>query len=204
MITIVPLIIINVSPFFLGGWTAIQMISFSESELRFQNKGYKSFKTFKDLSYYSDHRQKVTSTALQQLQTEMGFKQLRFYCHKKKVGTVFHIMTNINPLGEAVVKYYTDNNMALIRPQTCGSYTVLPDDNSTLSKDCSKLGSNGTHADGKWSNFKITGKNRILQAIVRAGDDRRFCSLPSQRDCDDRNGDEASLSPGDTWAIFVR
>ncbi|XP_078366014.1 uncharacterized protein LOC144650234 isoform X3 [Oculina patagonica] len=183
-----------------GGWTAIQMISFTESNLHFQAEWY----SFKDLSRYSDHRQIISSSALLRLQNELGFKQVRFYCHKKKVGTVFHIITNINLLGESVVEYFMDDNLISSRPQACGSYTVLPDDNSTLSEDCSKLGWDGTHADGKWTSVEADGKNRIWQAMQRPSDQHRFYSFPRNRDCDDWNGGEASLSPGDTWALFVR
>ena len=96
-----------------------------------------------------------------------------------------------------------DDNLASSRPQACGSYTVLPDDNSTLSEDCSKLGWNGTYADGKWAASWATGQYRIQQAINRPLD-HKFFSAPKQRDCDDWNSGEESLSPGDTWAVFVR
>ena len=184
----------------LGGWTAIQKISFTESNLRLEDESY----NLKDLLEYSDHRQTVSSSDLLRLQKEMGFKQFRFYCHKKKVGTVFHIMTNINPLGESVVEYFIDDNLISSRPQACGSYTVLADDNSTMSEDCSKFGWNGTHADGKWSRANIKGKSRILQAIQRRQDFHRFYAFPKKCDCDDWDGGQASLSPGDTWAVFVR
>ncbi|XP_078355323.1 uncharacterized protein LOC144639933, partial [Oculina patagonica] len=183
-----------------GGWTAVQMISFTESYLRLED----TWNDFKNFSNYGDHRQLLKSTAMLQLRNDMGFNQLRFYCHKKKVGTVFHIMTNINPLGEAVVEHLIDDNLASTRPQACGSYTVLPDDNSTMSEDCSKLGWNGTHADGKWSAYWATGKKRILQAVTRREDYHRFFSAPKRRDCDDWESGEDSLSPRDTWAVFVR
>ena len=176
------------------------MISFSESNLYFQNTSY----GVQGLPDYNDHLKKLTSTFLLQLQNEIGFNQLRFYCHKKKVGTVFHIMTNINPLGEAVVKYFIDDKVISTQPQACGSYTVLPDDNSTLSQYCSKLGWNGTHADGKWAANWATGVNRILQSITRREDKYRFYSFPHRRDCDDYESEESSLTPGDSWAIFVR
>ncbi|KAL9978233.1 hypothetical protein ACROYT_G015728 [Oculina patagonica] len=182
-----------------GGWTAIQLVLFTEFNLRFEDTKY----DFENLSYYRDHRQAVTSTALLQLRNDIGFNQLRFYCQKKKVGTVFHVMTNINSLGESVVEYFVDDNLASTRPQACGSYTVLPDDNSTLSEDCSKLGSNGTHADGKWSVYWAIWKNRIKTAVARPNY-YRYYSDPFQRDCDDWNSGEDSLSPGDTWAVFVR
>ena len=100
--------------------------------------------------------------------------------------------------------HFIDDNLASTRPPTCGSYTVLPDDNSTLSEDCSKLGWNGTHADGKWTVHWTTTKSRILHPILRIGDNLRFRSFPKYRNCDDWNVEEFSLSPGDTWAIFVR
>ena len=118
-------------------------------------------------------------------------------------------MTNLNPLGEAVVNYFIDNNMVSTRPQTCGSYTVLPDDNSTMSEDCSKLGWNGTHADGKWSTFHSMSETRILKPIARRfgpwqSDKIGFYTFPARRNCDDHDAGKASLSPGDTWAMFVR
>ena len=136
----------------------------------------------------------------------MGFQQLRFYCHKKKVGTVVHVMTNINPLGEAVVNYFVDDSLISARPQACGSYTALPDDNSTLSEDCSKLGWNGTHADGKWTIPSVTGRSRILRPLRRDPYKYRFAfiSFPRQRNCDGNKDEEGSLSAGDTWAVFVR
>ncbi|KAL9978221.1 hypothetical protein ACROYT_G015716 [Oculina patagonica] len=184
-----------------GGWTAIQMMSFTQSNLRLQDKIHSDFYS---LSNYSDHHLTVSSTVLQLIKNEMGFKQLRFYCYKKKVGAVFHIMTNLNLLGEAVVEYFIDDNLASTRPQACGSYTILPDDNSTMSEDCSKLGWNGTHTDGKWSKSVATGRYRIWQAIHRHSDRHRFYSFPWGRDCDDWESGEDSLSPGDTWALFVR
>ncbi|KAJ7380701.1 hypothetical protein OS493_007069 [Desmophyllum pertusum] len=74
-------------------------------------------------------------------------------------------------------------------------------------KDCSMLGWNGTHADGKWTSTNVTGQSRIQFPLNPYGfqDSRRsFVSSYKRRDCDDRRATEASLSPGDTWAIFVR
>ena len=176
------------------------MISFTESNLHLQDGG----NVLKILSNYREHRQVLKSTTLLKLRNELGFKQLRFYCHKKNVGTVLHIMTKLNPLGKAVVNYFIDDNVISSRPQACGSFTVLPDDNSTLSEDCTKLGWNGTHADGNWGSSLYSGKYRIEKPLLRHGDNHRLYSSPTIRDCDDWEGGGASLSPGDTWAVFVR
>ena len=188
----------------LGGWTALHLISFTESNLHFPNTSY-NIPHYRNLSNYRDHRQYLVPSVLLSLQNDMGFDQMKFYCHKKQVGTVIHIMTNMNPLGEAVVKYFIDINLGTIRPLACGSYTVLPDDNSTLSKDCSKLGWNGTHADGKWSNYIAqNAKHRILMPVKLYGK-ASFSTRINARSCDDSMGrSESSLSPGDTWGIFVR
>lgn len=141
----------------------------------------------------------------------MGFEQIQFYCFKQKVGSVFHIKTNLNTFGEAVIRFFTNDNQVSARPQTCGSYTVLPDDNSTISKDCKKLGWNGTHPDGKWVMAGITHKTRILQALRRTDGSvpkHSFQAFPNVRECDDfddpSDGLPSSVSAGDTWAIFVR
>ena len=174
------------------------MISFKKSNLSLQDTWY----DFNSLSYYSDHRQYFTGTALLQLRNEIGFKQLRFYCHKKKVGTVVHFMTKLNSLGEAVLKFFTEESVTSTKPQACDSYTVLSDDNSTLTEDCTNLG--WTSADGTWATRSNTKDNRIMKAILRRGAFHRFASRPNKRDCDDYHSEDVSLSPGDTWAIFVR
>ncbi|XP_078383947.1 uncharacterized protein LOC144666390 isoform X2 [Oculina patagonica] len=192
-----------------GGWTAIQKISFVESNLYYPDSNIFRTSSNEDLSNYDDHRQRVNSDLLLQLRNDMGFKQIRFYCYKRKVGNVFHIMTNFNPLGEAVVRFLTDDNHVSTRPQACGSFTVLPDDNSTMSEDCNKLGWNGTHADGKWLRTNVISSGRILQAINRIDgplpeNKHYFQSYPRRRDCGDVNSEESTLSAGDSWAIFVR
>ncbi len=69
-------------------------------------------------------------------------------------------MSDLNPLGEAVVKFFTEENLVPTRPHACGSYTVLSDDNSTLSEDCNNLGY--PRADGKWATEVNTEDNRII------------------------------------------
>ena len=191
--------------FAIGGWTAIQLIQFEESKLHLQTTSFVAT-SYKSLSNYRDHRQIVPSTVLLGLRNDMGFKQLRFYCHKKKVGTVVHIMTNTSPLGESVVMYFIDDKLDSTRPQACGSYAVFPDDNSTISEDCSMLGWNGTHTDSKWTASITTGRSRIFKPLRRGPYVKRhaFISSPDKRNCDGNLNDEAYLSAGDTWAVFVR
>ena len=178
------------------------MVSFEESKLHLETPSTsRSTSSYKDISNYKDHRQKMSQADLAELRNIVGFKQIRFYCHKKKVGTVVHFMTNVSPLGEAVAKYFIDSNRELTRPQACGSYTILTDDSSKLTKSCSKLGWNGTHADGKWSS--PSGGEPLLKPMQLRGK-FRFHSFPSRRDCDDWKSTDSSLSAGDTWAVFVR
>ena len=158
------------------------MVSFTQSKLHFETEILIA-QSYTDLSRYSDHRQKVLPSVLLKLRKDMGFKQIRFHCHKKKAGTVFHIMTNINQLGEAVVEYFTFASPLTTRPEACGSYSVLPDDNSTLSEDCSNWSGTRAQVDGKWG---VQGASHydfpILEAINRYGekkkDDRLFYAKP--------------------------
>lgn len=188
---------------FLGGWTAIHMNSLSESNLHFESTSY-DITHYRNLSNYNDRRQYLVPSVLVSLQNDMGFDQIRYYCHKKQSGTVFHIMTSMNPFGEAVVKYFLDASLGAVRPEACASYTVLPDDNSTLSSDCSMLGWNGTHADGKWTHYGDNNRNRVMSPMKIFGK-RSFASRVKKLSCDDNKGTKkSSLSPGDRWAIFVR
>ena len=178
------------------------MISFEESKLHLEASSTSTWtSSYKDISNYKDHRQKMSQADIIELRNIVGYKQIRFYCHKKKVETVVHFMTNLSPLGEAVVKYSIDGNQESTRPQACGLYTVLPDDSSKLTKSCSKVGWNGTHADGKWSS--PSGGGALLKPMQLHGK-FRFQSLNSRRDCDDWKSTDSSLSAGDIWAVFVR
>ena len=75
----------------------------------------------------------VDADGLVNLKQDMGFDQLRHYCHKRSVGHTFHIVTNNDALGRSAVRSMIEE----FNPpaQACGSFTALPDDTSVLSQN---------------------------------------------------------------------
>ncbi|KAJ7382418.1 hypothetical protein OS493_035067, partial [Desmophyllum pertusum] len=83
------------------------------------------------LPNYNSNNQFLLRNGFNQLKNDMGFTQIRFYCFKNETGRVFHIMTNKNTTRADVVKYFTESDTM---PRACGSFTRLPDDNSSLAQ----------------------------------------------------------------------
>ena len=182
-----------------GGWTLIKRLLLNSSSNVHQ---YTATSDYHHIANYTDNGILITAPALSELRRDMGFHQFRFYCHKKSVGRVFHIMTKNDSKGEAVVKYYTDRTT----PATaCNSFTRLPDDRSVLSSKCSSW---GYTTPNKWGFSTSTGATRMyarlvvvpfknLVKVVKSGD-------PSGHFCDDTKANRGALSKGDEWKIFVR
>ena len=89
------------------------------------------------LSNHNSNKHYLLRHGFNQLKNHMGFTQIRFYCFKKKPGRVFLIMTSNDAKGGNVVKFFTESDT---QPEACDSFTLLPDDNSTLARNCDMWG----------------------------------------------------------------
>lgn len=111
-------------------------------------------------------------------------------------------MTKNNSAGHKVLNYFLKH---FRQPaEACGSFTRLPDDNSTLSQNCQKWGYNGTEKEiNQWRYFNNQGRRRIYRNVtvwVNEGKAFALSSLWIYR-CDDQ-GDR--LSEGDIWELYFR
>ena len=150
---------------------------------------------------FSSHYHVLTMNGLLGLRTNMGFEQMRFYCHKKIPGKVFHVATNKNPLGEAVLQYFTGNTTT--PPQACDSFSTFPDDNSTLSRKCAEWGDPfNSNFWGKNLTSKLQMSTRLVvwrpppgakPYIVAMANNDYFCE-----------DNEKQGYPGDEWKVYVR
>ena len=84
----------------------------------------------------------ITVSALKELRSHLSFTQLRFHCSKKQ-GRTFHVTTVSNSTGEAVVEYFSGQTD--VRPDSCGSFQRMEDDNSKLVIECESWNN-----DGQW------------------------------------------------------
>ena len=176
-----------------GGWTLItQFIMRNPQSLEDERVFSDSYREI--LANYSSNNRLLKVDGFNQLKEDMGFTQIRFYCFKKEVGRVFHIMTNNDAKGADVVKYFTTSDTM---PAACDSFTHLPDDNSTLAMNCDKWG----HPDSnKWGHSAFVNKLRIYERPIIWPSTKIYRIYKSYR-CDDMGN---NLSLLDTWQFFVR
>ena len=143
----------------------------------------------------------VTTTGIFKLKQDMGFNQLRYYCHKKSVGRTFHIMTNRNYYGYKAVRYAIENPSP--RAKACGSFTALPDDNSKISQHCKKWGVDKSRGEVNMiGHSSYTGSQRLYHRFAFWKGYYYTGFQPNTYWCDDDS--HAMLSVGDVFEIYVR
>ena len=150
------------------------------------------------LPNFNSNKQFLLRNGFSQLKQDTGFTQIRFYCFKKTTGRVFHIMTNNDAKGSAVLTFFTSSDN---QAEACGSFTRLADDNSTLAARCDNWGYPSYNTWGHRSHLndlRLFDKPVVWRNTIRvlfAGD------AADEYHCD---GGADSLSLGDTWQVFVR
>ena len=84
----------------LGGWTLVKQRNLSvtppSTSVTVLN-GYRNIGNQSAAEY-------ISATGLNLMKTEMGFNQIRYFCHKQSVGRTVHVMTALNDLGFDVVR----------------------------------------------------------------------------------------------------
>ena len=165
-----------------GGWLLIsRFIMKTRHSLSDEKKTSNSYKAI--LPKYSFNNQYLQRKGFNQLKQDMGFTQIRFYCFKKERGRVFHIMTKQDTKGANVVKFFTASNAT---PVACGSFTRLPDDNSSLAVNCGKWGYPNKN---RWGHSSFLTEDRIFKRPFTWAYTRfyQFAS-GSLYQCDDTSG----------------
>ena len=149
------------------------------------------------LPAYTSNSQYLLRNGFNQLKQDIGFTQIRLYCFKKTRGRVFHIMTKEDTKGANVVKFFTSSNNI---PKACGSFSRLPDDNSSLAVKCDKWGFPNTD---RWGHENMLTDSRLFLRPMTLASVPRFYRLKGPKyQCDD--DDDLNPSIGDTWQVFVR
>ena len=140
----------------------------------------------------------LTKSAMKELRKHLHFTQIRFH-FKKRGGRTFHITTAANNTGETAVKYLSGETDVM--PASCGSFVIMSNDNSRLSRACKDWGyEKGSSQIGKWGDGRDQDRLYYHTAFVWAS--YHWLLEPSGRwECDDFN---VGVSPGDYWKIFVR
>ena len=134
----------------------------------------------------------LTKSAMKELRNHLHFTRIRFHC-KKRGGRTFHITTTANSKGEAAVKYFSGETDVM--PASCGSFVIMSNDNSRLSRACKDWGyEKGSKKIGKWGHERDQKDSQ-----KRLYDHLAF--LWAAWECDDYN---VGVYPGDFWKVFVR
>lgn len=161
-------------------------------------------KDYRMIRNYSSGIVRVDVPAIFQFKQLINFTQIRYFCHKKSTGRIFHIMTKRDPKGESVLSYFIEDPR--VQPKACGSFQTFPDDNSTLAANCDKWGNDGDSTEcDKWGYYKNKYNSRIYNDPV-LWDGKHYVNFlkTSSLACDDSRHSPYRLSQGDTWQIFVR
>ena len=103
----------------------------------------------------------------------------------------------------ALVQYFSGQTDA--RPDACGSFVRMEDDNSAMAKVCKKWG--GTKSLDQFTNiWSLDDQNyekRLYDHVVLVWYKQHWLLSPESKrfECDDFNG---NVSTGDFWKIYVR
>ena len=138
---------------------------------------------------------------MKELRSNVSFTQLRFFCSKQQ-GRTFHVTTTANSTGEAVVQYFSGQTDA--RPDACGSFVRMEDDNSAMSQVCKEWGGNSTNTfTNKWGDRTQDYEKRLYRQVVLVWSKYHWLLSPESNrfECDDFNG---TVSTGGVWKIYVR
>ena len=127
-----------------GGWLLVSNVVFDSSS----SKPHFSLKTtYRGIEDYHNNKTFLKKSAMTELRIHLFFTQLRFYCSKQQ-GRTFHVATVANGTGEAAVQYFSGQTN--VKPDACGSFVRMDNDNSHLAGECDKCGKlDGAFLTGK-------------------------------------------------------
>ena len=191
--------------YILGGWTLLRRTVIPANLTAFLAKRATISRNYTSIANYWDSFLFVSIRAIEELRQAVHFSQLRWYCYKRKQGSVFHVMTKNNSAGHSVLTYFLRRNPS--HPvEACHSFDRLPDDNSTLSQNCNKWGENTTHSEiNEWGSFKNKGELRLYRhASVWVDRKKSFYIYPPLGFKCDGQGGSSSISQGDKWEVYAR
>ncbi|KAL9973081.1 hypothetical protein ACROYT_G019491 [Oculina patagonica] len=183
-----------------GGWTLVRRVKLTDGSVISNEQTTQVTDYREQLTNYGSNYHVLKMNGLLDLRTDMGFEQMRFYCHKKNPGKVFHVATKKNPLGEAVLQYFT--GITTTPPQACDSFSTFPDDNSTLSRKCAEWGV--PFNSDFWGKNKTYPTNMYVRLVVWKPPDRTpdiVAMYNNDYFCEDN---VKQGSPGDEWKVYVR
>ncbi len=181
-----------------GGWLLVSNLVIDDSspfELSVET-------SYRGISNYHNNNMFLTESAMNELRTHVPFTQLRFHCSKRQHGRTFHVTTAANSTGEAVVQYFSSQTD--VKPDSCGSFVRMDDDDSLSAGVCHKWGYEGGLSEiGKWGYAYSKDQGRLYDhtAFVVHFYHWHLTADASRLDCDDAN---VGVSSGDFWKVFVR
>ena len=177
--------------FISGGWLLVSNVDNPSSGQFSVESSYRA------ISNCHNNKTFLTTNAMKELRTHLSFTQLRFHCSKRNRRT-FHVTTANNSTGEAVVQYFS--NQTDVRPDACGSFARMKDDNSRLAGACKQW------KDQKWG-YRDRSKGALYYAVAYVHGLYHWLLTPggSRWECDDySHSGYHGLSSGDFWKVYVR
>ena len=177
------------SNFISGGWLLVSNVVIDNPSSR----QFSVESSYCGISNYHNNTMFLTTSAMKELRTHLSFTQLRFHCSKQQ-GRTFHVITSANSSGEAVVQFFS--NQRNVRPDACGSFVRMKNDNSRLAGACKQW------TDQKWGQLQAD-EDRLYDHAAYVSGTYHWLLTPggSRWECDDLS---VGVSSGDFWKVFVR
>ena len=186
-----------------GGWTLVRRVKLTDGSFPSKNQQVKVLHYREQLQNYNSNDHVLSMNGFMDLRADMNFEQMRFYCHKKIPGKVFHVATKTNSLGEAVIQYFTGETTT--PPQACDSFSTFPDDNSTLSLKCAEWGIPQLRDIwGVNNSFPLSMSYRLVMWMPTSQEPYVVAMANSDYFCEDSEDSKKQGSPGDEWKVYVR
>ena len=182
---------------FSGGWTLISQVTgnvYNKINLPSPLTSWLAM----DKNYF------LKTSAVGRLRSLLKFKQIRFKCSKPSSGKQLDLASSKNTLGSQVVRYFTGEMAVGTFPKACGSFDVLPSDDSTLSQICSQWGRvSGSYLKGTWGHDGIAMETRLINHPLFRQYHNHFLLAQTRWECDDVAVNVKPKSE-DYWKLFVR
>ena len=146
----------------------------------------------------------LKASALARLHNLLHFAQIRFKCSKPTSRKSVDLATSTNGLGAEVVKFFTGKMPKGKFPKACGSFVILPEDHSVLSKKCSQWGyiAGKGYKTGTWGHDNRDKEIRMMNHLFFVKAKAHFQVIQGRWECDDNN--PGTPKDDDYWKIYVR
>ena len=152
-----------------------------------------------ELQRIQNGRFSLYKDGLKELDAIYHIRQIRFYCKSADGQSTIDIATENNKKGRQVVDHFLGKTM-LVAANACGAYYKLPEDNSRMAADCTKMRWAAKPADNWYALTEAPILN--TDGKIKFNFARSTAPAAFWWGCDNFN--RAPTEAGGQWMVYVR